>query len=95
MFGEQLILKKKFNTQISLSMRVEYFEDNLTVKQKRFLYQLSDYIRTILEDLEDWRHPIFYLFSHSNLVHNIYDGPDIEIKYQGEILRINHGMKIM
>lgn len=95
MFGEQLILKKKFNTQTPMLMRVEYFEDNLTVQQKRFLYQLSDYISAILEDLEDWRHPIFHLFSHSNLVHNIYDGPDVEIKYNGEILRINHGMKIM
>ena len=92
MFGKQLILKKKFNLQTLMSMRVKYFEDNLTIEQDRFLSNLSNHIRTVIED---WRHPFFHLFTCSNLVHNIYDGPDIEIKYQSESLRINHGMKIM
>lgn len=93
MFGEQLILKKKFNSQTSMSVRVRYFEDNLTINQTHFLRELSNYISAVTEDY--WHHPIFHLFTCSNLVHNIYDGPDTEIKYQNEILRINHGMKIM
>lgn len=92
MFGEQLILKKKFDTQTPVSMRVRYFEDNLTIEQARFLTDLFNHVSDVIED---WRHPIRHLISCSNLVHNIYDGPDIEIKYQDEILRINHGMKIM
>ena len=96
MFGEQLILRKNFNAQTPMSMRVRYFEDNLTAEHKRFLCELSNYISAVIENLEEnWRHPIFHIFTCSNLVHNIYDGPDIEIKYRSEILRINHGMKIM
>ena len=96
MFGEQLILRKNFNTQTPMSMRVRYFEDNLTFVQSRFLNELSNYITSVIENLEEnWRHPIFHIFTSSNLVHNIYDGPDIELKYRNEILRINHGMKIM
>lgn len=96
MFGEQLILRKNFNTQTPMSMRVRYFEDNLTFVQSRFLNELSNYITSVIENLEEnWRNPIFHIFTSSNLVHNIYDGPDIELKYRNEILRINHGMKIM
>lgn len=92
MFGEQLILKKKINTQTPMSMRIRYFEDNSTIAQARFL---SDILNHITVAIKDWHHPIRHIVSSSNLVHNIYDGPDVEIKYQNEILRINHGMKIM
>ena len=83
---------KKFNAQTSMSMRVRYFEDNSTIEQARFL---SDILNHITVAIKDWHHPIRHIVSCSNLVHNIYDGPDVEIKYRDEILRINHGMKIM
>ena len=93
MFGEQLILQKKINKQTPAYLRVNYFEENITTQQGRFLYDISHCLQSVVENYID--HPISHIFLYPVLVRNIYEGPNLEIKYHDEILRINNGMKIM